>query len=83
MPRFGSEWLEEVGQRHAESGCKLTDRRNADVTLAAFDAADVVPMQVGTCGKFFLRNIQLSTQFADAPPDRSRQVDSHVLIVPA
>lgn len=83
MPRFGSEWLEEVGQRHAQARRELTDCGNPDVTLAAFDAADVVPMQVGTCGKFLLRNIQLPTQFADAPPDRSRQVDSHILIVPA
>ena len=78
---FRAKRREEVCKAHAQPAGELSDRGNPDVPFTPFDAADVVPVQVRALGEFLLRNIQRLSQFADAPPDRCRQIDLHGLIV--
>lgn len=55
---------------HAESARQFDERLDADIAFAAFNAADVVAMQAGLFGEFFLTHAFAVAKFADGISER-------------
>lgn len=68
---------EELGQRHVESRGEPAKSTDPDVPFAAFDAAYIVSMKVGSRGKFFLRDSEFPSQLPNSAPNGAGQVSSH------
>jgi len=63
--------LEQLAYGNLESASELHDIFNPEVSFAAFNPADVRPMQPRFFGKFFLGPFSFESQFADSLPKKS------------
>lgn len=57
--------LQQLGGLDGECMGKLHEVHKAEVALAAFDATDVVAVEIGAFGQLFLRQTVRQPQFAD------------------
>ena len=60
----GREIRKQLSRLDGKRLCQLDDVLQGDIPLAALDAADLVPMQSGALGQFFLR---IATLVAELP----------------
>jgi hypothetical protein len=61
-------------KRDAECHRETPQGVNANVSLATFNAADIIPMQIGPRRQFLLRHARLLAQSPNATTDCPRQV---------
>lgn len=70
---------EELLQGDPKSRRQCAQRTDSDVALTAFNAADVVTMQVGPGREFLLGHAQFGPQFSNAASDCLGQVSRHTV----
>jgi hypothetical protein len=72
-----SERRKELRERDVERRRNVRHGADANFALATLDAADVVPVQIGTGSQFLLGNAFLNPEFPNASADDGRQVVPH------
>jgi plasmid stabilization system protein ParE len=73
---FG-EGSEELSQREVEGVREFIQVHQTDVPFAAFNAADVVPVQVGAFGQRLLRELSRLSEFPHAGAEGRPHIASH------
>ncbi len=66
--------FEKFGGLYPECVCQRNDVYDRDITLASFDSAHVIPMQVREFSQLLLREAALQAQFAHLLSERSSGV---------
>jgi hypothetical protein len=74
--------FEELRGLHFECPRQGDDVQECDVTLAALDAAHVVPMETGELRQFLLGKAPFEAQYANSVPKQSASIiGSHPVII--
>jgi len=74
--------LKQLGGLDGKRMGKLHKVYKAEITLAAFDATDVVAVEIGALGQLFLRQAVRQPQFADSlAKQQSGILGTHVIII--
>jgi hypothetical protein len=76
-----AEWREELRQREIERTDEPTERSDADVAFAAFNAANVISMEIGTFREGLLRNVSFLPEPTDTFANGCWQVAPHTGMV--
>lgn len=78
-----AERLEEVREGYPEGIGELAEGGDADVSLPTFDAADIVPVQIGPLRQLLLRNLPLQAQLSNPLSNCSRKAPPHPAMLSA
>jgi hypothetical protein len=72
-----TERSEELRQGSAERRHDPGEARDPNIPLTSFNAANIIPVQIGAGSQFLLRDAQLTSQFPHPAANEDRQIASH------